>query len=67
MFYELAHFRYPTHYAYVFQHCDSGVIHCIKYNKRQIDWTYYAYEEWHICKEYMIESLPLGQWGFTED
>ncbi len=63
----LAHFRYPTHFAYVFQHELSGQIHCLKYNQRSIDWTYYAYEQWDQCKEYMIEALPLGVWGFTPD
>lgn len=63
----LAHFQYPSHYAYVYQHCDSGHIHCLKYDQRHIDWTYYTYEEWDQCKEYMLTPLPMGQWGFSED
>jgi hypothetical protein len=63
----LAHFQYPSHYTYVYQHCDSGHIHCLKYNQRHIVWTYYTYEEWATCKEYMIEPMPNGIWGFTPD
>ena len=67
MFYELAHFKYPTHYAYVFQHQDSGCIHCLKYNSSKLEWTYYNYEEWESCKEHMIRGLEPGSWGFEPE
>lgn len=67
MFNELAHFKYPTHYVYVFQHQHTGHIHCLKYNNRKIDWTHYQYEEWEQCKEYMIQELEWGTWGFESD
>lgn len=63
----LAHFQYPTHYVYVFQHADSGHIHCLKYSRRGIRWEYFRYEEWEQCKEYMITDLPDHSWGFEED
>jgi hypothetical protein len=66
-FNELAHFRYPTHCSYVFQHCDSGRIHCLKYSTRGIRWETFDYGDWDQCKEYMITDLPDYTWGFSED
>jgi len=64
----LAHFQYPTHYVYVFQHCDSGHIHCLKYSKRRgIVWEFFDYSDWDSCKEYMIVDLPDHSWGFEAD
>lgn len=63
----LAHFCYVTHYTYVYQHCDSGHIHCLKYNQSRIDWTYWSYSEWDHCKEHMITPMPTGVWGYSED
>lgn len=64
---ELAHFKYPTHFSYVFQHQDSGRIHCIKYSKRGIVWEHFEYGDWDQCKEYMITDLPESGWGFVEE
>lgn len=66
-FVELAHFQYPTHNTYVFQHCLSGRIHCLKYSRRGITWDYFEYPEWLVCKEHMITDLPDSGWGFVED
>lgn len=64
---ELAHFRYPSHYAYVYQHCDSGRIHCLKYSRRGLLWETFDYNEWELCKEYMITELPEYTWLFSPD
>ena len=64
---EIAHFRYPTHYAYVYQYGEGGRIHCLKYSKRGIRWESFDYSDWDNCKEYMITDLPDHSWGFTED
>ena len=64
---ELAHFRYPTHYTYVYQVNDTGRVHCIKYSQRGMVWEHFDYAAWEECKEYMITDLPDHTWGFSED
>lgn len=64
---ELAHFKYPTHYAYVYQYGEGGRIHCLKYSRRGIRWETFEYSDWGLCKEYMISDLPDHSWGFEED
>lgn len=65
---ELAHFRYPRHFAYVYQYGDSGRIHCLKYNTAgYVRWEHFEYTEWDLCKEWMITDLPDHSWGFQED
>jgi hypothetical protein len=54
---ELAHFYYPTHCVYVYQYCDSGRIHCVKYDSHHIEWEYFEYQDWDDCKEYMITPI----------
>jgi hypothetical protein len=63
----LAHFKYPTHYAYVYQYSEGGRIHCLKYSKKGIVWEYFEYSEWDQCKEYMLSDLPDHTYGFEED
>lgn len=63
----VAHFRYRTHFAYVFKHVGSDRLHCIKYGKRGIIWDHFDNNDLEKCKEYMINDLPDCSWRFVED
>lgn len=67
MFKPLAHLQYPSHSSLVYTSTRSGRIYCVKYNDRYIQWDHWEEDSMAECQEYMIESLPDGQWGFTED
>lgn len=67
MFTTVAHLQYPTHTSLVYTSDQSDRIYCVKYNDRYILWDHWDQDQVQQCQEYMIEALPEGFWGFTED
>ncbi len=67
MFNKVAHLHYATHNSLVYTSDTTGRIYCVKYNDRYLQWENFDNNEMPLVQEYMIEALPTGVWGFSED
>ena len=61
----IAHLQYPRHLAYAYQIKGSSHIHCVKYTAAVIEWEWF--DDWEVCKDYMVAEPDPFRWGFTED
>ena len=61
----IAHLKYPRHMAYAYQIKGSSHIHCVKYTGAVIEWEYF--NDWDLCKDYMVTEPESFRWGFSED
>lgn len=58
---------YQGHHVHVGRDLTNQDLILFKYNEHRCDFAVFKESEWDRAADYVLDSLPEGEWAFVED